>query len=144
MSKKQNIVISCCFFAVALLLAVYGAGFSWRIVILVGAALFLFGVGNEFWKSARAERPFARFQFRIGLNMSEALHDAELYKDELSEAVGTVSKDMAGRSWIVFTWLEPELFYVNTTNQYSSTLEINIDLPAYGDRVSKRTFELSD
>ncbi|RZU35448.1 hypothetical protein [Edaphobacter modestus] len=144
MGKKQNIVIGCCFFAVALLLAVYGAGFSWRAVIVTGGAFFLAGVGHEFWKSAHAPQPFARFQFRIGMNIGEALHDAGLYNDALSEAAGLISKDMPGRGWIVFTWLEPELFYVNTTNHYSSTLEINIDLPAYGDRVSKRTFELSD
>jgi hypothetical protein len=51
---------------------------------------------------------------------------------------------MTGRGWIIFTWLEPELFYINTTNHYSSSLEINIDLPAYGARESKPGMELAD
>jgi len=144
MNKKRNIAISCGFFAIALLIVVYGAGFSWRMVILVGVAFVLYLVGDYFWVVAFAARPFTRFQFRIGLNIGQALHDAGLYGEELSEAVKLISNGMEGRSWITFTWLDPELFYINTTNQYSSTLEISIDLPAHGQRASKRTFELSD
>jgi xanthine/uracil permease len=51
MSKTQNIVISCCFFAVALLLAIYGAGFSWRTAILAGAALFLLASATNFGRA---------------------------------------------------------------------------------------------
>jgi len=51
---------------------------------------------------------------------------------------------MTGRGWVTFTWLEPELFYINTTNYYTSSLEINIDLPAYGARESKHGTELTD
>jgi hypothetical protein len=144
MDKKQNIIVCCCLVAAAMLLAVYGAGFSWRNVIIAGIALWLWSAGEEFWKEAFAPRPFTRLQFRIRLNVGEALQDAGLYGEDLSEAVGLISTGMEGRGWIVFTWLERELFYVNTTNHYSSTLEISIDLPAYGAREKKRTFELSD
>jgi hypothetical protein len=144
MNKKRNIVLACCFFAAALLLIVYGADLSGRTVFVAVTALIVWLIGDYFWKSAFAVRPFTRFQFRIGLNIGQVLHDAGLYDEEISEAVGLIQSGMAGHSWIVFTWLEPELFYINTTNLYSSTLEINIDLPAYGARVNKRTFELSD
>lgn len=140
MNKKLNIVVACCFFAVALVLVVYGAGFSWRSVIVAFAAISLWGVGNSFWKAAFAPRAFIRFQFRIGLNISQALHDAGLYGDELSEASAQISEGIAGHGWIVFTWLEPELFYINTTNLYSSRLDISIGLPSYGARVIEGTF----
>jgi len=145
MTKKQNIVTGCCLFAVSLLLAVYGAGFSWRTVIVAGAALFLWSIGEDVWKAAFTARPFTRLQFRIGIsNIGLALQEAGLYGDELSEAAGLISNGMTGRGWIIFTWLEPELFYVNTTNHYSSKLEISIDLPVYGEREAKHTFELPD
>jgi hypothetical protein len=145
MDKKQNIVIGCCLFAVALLLAVYGADFSWRNVIVAGIALTLWTIGEDFWKTAFKPRPFTRLQFRIGISyIGLALRDAGLYGEELSEAVALVSSGMTGRGWIIFTWLEPELFYINTTNHYSSSLEINIDLPAYGARESKHGMELAD
>jgi hypothetical protein len=145
MNKKRNIAIGCCCFVVALLLAVYGADFSWRNVIVVGIALFLWSVGEDVWKAAFTPRPFTRLQFRIGIShIGLALQEAGLYGDELSEAVGVIVKGMTGRGWIIFTWLEPELFYVNTTNQYSSKLEIDIDLPMYGAREPKHSGELSD
>jgi hypothetical protein len=143
MDKKRTIVIACiacCFFAGALLLIVYGAGFSWSSVILALAAISLWGVGNNFWKTAFPTRAFIRFQFRIVLNISQALHDAGLYGDELSEASALISEGLAGHGSIVFTWLEPELFYINTTNLYSSRLDIHFDLPAYGARANEPTF----
>ncbi len=69
---------------------------------------------------------------------------AGLYDDELAAATEAIAKGMTGNGWITFTWLESELFYVNTTNQFGAQLEFSIDLPAYGSRQPQRALELSD
>ncbi len=97
------------------------------------------------FKAAYTKPPFHRYQFRLGIgHIGLALRDADLYGEELSEAASLICSGMTGRGWVTFTWLEPELFYINTTNYYTSSLEINIDLPAYGARESKHGTELTD
>jgi hypothetical protein len=40
----------------------------------------------------------------------------------LAEAAGAISEGMTGKGGIIFTWLEPEFFYVNTTLQLLRSL----------------------
>ena len=68
MNKKQRIALGGCLFAVALLLVVYGAGFSWPRVLVVALAVFIWKAGEEIWKAAFAKPAFNRIQFRIGLH----------------------------------------------------------------------------
>jgi hypothetical protein len=144
MNNKRGIGISICLFALALVLAVLGAGFSWRQVFLGGLAIFMWGLGAEIWKTAFATPGFTRIQFRIGLEIGKALHDAGLYADELPQASSIISEKLIGNGWIIFTWLESELFFLNTINRYSSTLDFSIDLPMVGIRQPERRYELTD
>jgi hypothetical protein len=145
MTKKRDTLISCCLFAVALLLAVYGGGFSWRNVIVASVALMLLTAGGNLWNAAFAPQPFTRYQFRIQIShLGLALKDAGLYDGEIPEAVEHIYKGMSGHGSVIFTWLESELFFVNTTNHYSSRLEITMDLPAYRAREAAHRSQLAD
>ena len=145
MTKKQRITASVSLFSVAVLTAVYGAGFSWRAVLLGGLAILIWQYGDEVWRAAFAKPAFTRIQFRFGLNfLANALQDAGIYLDELPEAAQALSDGLKGRGWIIFTWLEPELFYLDTENHFSSTLELSIDLASFGSRMPERVFQLSD
>jgi hypothetical protein len=146
MNKKSKILIACSFlaFAFALVVAVYG--FSWRNVLVAGVVLTLWNTGEKLWGLAFRPPPFRRWQFRIALSdLASALKDAGLYDDDELEAAASLSyKEMLGRGFIIFTWMEPELFFINTTNLYSSHLEISIDLPGYRERAPTREFQLAD
>jgi hypothetical protein len=96
------------------------------------------------FEAAFAKPAFRRYQFSIGINFATALKSAGLYSEELDEASKAIGNEMPGKGWIVFTWLEPELWYVNTSNLFSSPLELHIDLPAFGTRQPQRPPELSD
>jgi len=94
---------------------------------------------------APAAKPFKRFQFRLGLDhFSHVLEAAGLYPGELTEVSSSICGGMDGKGWVVFTWLEPQLFFVNTTNLFTSKLEVEIDLPAMGSRMPRRKSQLSD
>ena len=67
MEKKRQIAIALGAFGGALLIAVYGAGFSWQQVLIGAIALFLWMVGEEFWNRAFARQPSNRIQFKIEL-----------------------------------------------------------------------------
>lgn len=96
-------------------------------------------------------RPPTPSQLSAGINSVSAsnilamrFRRSGLYGDELAEATVAVCEGMTRKGWIVFTWLEPELFYIKTTNQFSSQLELTIDLPTFGSRAPEREFQLSD
>lgn len=145
MTKKRRLTFSVCIYVAALLVAVYGAGFSWRQALIGGVALLIWQSADEMFKAAYAKPPFTRFQFRLGIeHLGRALVAAGLYGDELEAAAGAIYAGMTGKGWIIFTWLEPDLFYVNTTDRFSSTLEVSIDLPAFGARLPEREFQLAD
>lgn len=135
-----------CLLLLAALVAVYGGNFSWRQVLIGGFALLICQFAEEQFKAAVLAPPFVRFQFRFDLHyLGRAIKEAGIYgDDEFKEAMPAIFAEMPGHGSIVVTWLERELFYVNTTNHYSSTMELSISLPSYGTRENKRTFELSD
>jgi hypothetical protein len=54
MEKKRQITVA---LGGALLVAVYGADFSWRQVLIDAVALFLWMVGEKFWNRAFARQP---------------------------------------------------------------------------------------
>jgi hypothetical protein len=145
MPKMKRLFWSGFLFVVAALVAVYGADFTWRQVLVGGIAMMVFHYADEqFGVAFTNNRPFTRYQFAISVtNLGGALQAAGLYKDELP-AMSSLYESMSGKGGMVFTWLESELFFINTTNQFESHLEFFIDVPAQGSRKSERGFELSD
>lgn len=145
MTKKQRLTISGCLYLAAILIAVYGAGFSWRLTLIGGLAILVWQLADEQFKAAYTPAPFRRLQFRLAIDqIGLALAAAGLYRDELAEATQSITAAMTGNGWIIFTWLEYGLFYVNTTNHFCSMLQASIDLPPFGERMSKPNFKLPD
>jgi hypothetical protein len=147
MEKKRKFAIALGAFGGALLIAVYGAGFSWRQVLIGAIALFLWEVGKEIWTRIFARQPFRRFQFRIDLpDLGRVVVEAGIYTLEELEggALDTFYQELSGKGRIIFTWLEPELFYINATSAFSSTLEFSISLPAVGKRAEPLRTRLAD
>ena len=145
MPKLKRLLWSGFLFFVVALVAVYGADFTWRQVLVGGLAMLIFHYADEqFGAAFTNNRPFIRYQFAISVtNLGGALQAAGLYTDELP-AMPSIYEGMSGKGGMVFTWLEPELFFINTTNQFESHLEFFIDVPADGSRKSERPLELSD
>jgi hypothetical protein len=144
MKKKRGIIIGLSLFAFAFAVAILGAGFSWRQVLLGSLALFIWELGSEIWKATFADPGFTRIQFRIGLVIGKALYDAGLYADDSSDSLSKIAEKMPDGGWITFTWLEPDFFFINTANRYSSTLEFSVDLPMIGTRQNQARYELTD
>ena len=108
-----------------------------------GIVLLILQFADDQFKAAFTGRPFIKYQFQIALsNLAAALQAAGLYEDE-PEAIAAIYESMTGKGYITFTWLEPELFYVHTTDQFKTGLEFSIDLPPFGTRKPER-YELSD
>lgn len=145
MTKLKRLAWSGFLFCVAALVAVYGADFTWRQVLVGGVAMLVFHYADEqFGRAFTDNRSFTRYQFAISItNLGAALQAAGLYTDELP-AMPSIYAGMSGKGGIVFTWLESQLFFINTTNQFESHLEFFIDVPAHGSRNSERSLELSD
>jgi len=143
---KRPVVLALCMYLGAALVLVYGAGFSWRQLVFGFVAIFLCSLGNEFWKRASAPQPFKRIQFRIELShLGRALERAGIYPEEEIESTAyRVEKEITGKGRIIFTWLEPSLFYINTTNFFCSTLDLNLSVPSFGERAEKLRSHLPD
>ena len=139
MRKVKRLAWSGFLFFVAALVAVYGADFTWRQVLVGGLAMWVFHYADEqFGRAFTDNRPFTRYQFAISItNLGAALQAAGLYKDELP-AMPSIYASMSGEGGMVFTWLEPQLLFIDTTNQFESHLEFFIDLPAHGSRKLER------
>jgi hypothetical protein len=143
--NKRGIIIACSLFALAVCIGVYAAGFTWRQVVFGMLAAFTWQIGEGVWKTTFPPAAFRRMQFRVELDYLElALQRAGLYEAEQAQAASVLSDGIPGKGRITFTWLERELFFVNTTNHYSSRLEFSIDLPSFGTRAPKHGMELSD
>ncbi len=113
--------------------------------MLASVALMLLTAGGNLWNAAFAPQPFTRYQFRIQIShLGLALQDAGLYDGEIPEVVEHIYKGMTGYGLVVLTWLESKLFFVNTTNHYSSRLEITADLLAYRAREAAYRSQLAD
>jgi hypothetical protein len=146
MKRKRPIALALCIYLGAALVLVYGAGFSWRQLLFGFVAIFLCSLGNEFWNRASASQPFNRIQFRLELShLGRAVEEAGIYSEEEVEgAAYWICKEITGNGRIVFTWLEPSLFYINTTDFFCSTLSLNLRVPSFGERAEKLLPHLPD
>jgi hypothetical protein len=144
--KKRPIALAFCMYLGAALVLVYGAGFSWRQLLFGFVAIFLCSLGNELWSRAFSSQPFNRIQFRIELShLGRAVEKAGIYPEgEIESTEYKISKEITGNGRIVFTWLEPSLFYINTTNFFCSTLSLNLSVPPFCERAEKLRSHLPD
>jgi hypothetical protein len=135
----------------ALVVARYGAGFTWR-QVLVGYLVYgIWDAGSELLQRAKQKAKFQRVQFRIGLtHLGQALVDAGIYseeevkqdKDALWESLGAYSS-----GYITFTWLQQDLFFMNTASCFAELAELTISLKPFGRRaleVGKPSHRLPD
>lgn len=132
----------------ALLIAKYAAGFTWRQVLIGVIALAAWHSGAELLRHSEKTRKFQRVQFRIGLtHFGQALVDAGIYsEDEVKQNNDTLSESLGAYSsgYISFTWLEPNLFFMNTASHFAEFAEITIYLKPFGDRTLKIGKSLPD
>jgi len=140
----------------ALLVAKYGAGFTWRQVLVGWLAMAIWNSGSALQRYDEKKRKFQRVQFRIGLtHFRQALIDADIYTDDELNADEKIVLESLGRlssGYLTFTWLEHGLFFMNDLNCFSREAEATIYLKSFGNRREKLTsrfpggldFELQD
>ena len=125
----------------ALVVARYGAGFTWR-QVLVGYLVYgIWDAGSELLQRAKQKAKFQRVQFRIGLtHLGQALVDAGIYtEDEIKQNNGALWDSLGPYSsgYITFTWLEQDLFFMNTASVFSEFAELTISLKPFGRRADE-------
>jgi len=125
----------------ALVVAKYGAGFTWRQVLVGLLVIGIWNSGTELLRHDDRKRKFQRVQFRIGLtHLGQALVDAGIYSEgEVKQNSGALW-DCVGRCScynITFTWLEQKLFFLNESSRFSEFAELSIGLKPFGDRALK-------
>ena len=143
--KKWFRLYGNCLGALALVVAKYGAGLTWR-QVFVGLLVYgLWQSGSEFHQRIAKKQDFQRIQFRISLvHLGQALIDAGIYsEDEVKQNSGALW-DCVGRSncyCITFTWMEQDLFLLNDENRFESRnsrfRKSVIHLKPFGDRALK-------
>ena len=130
--NQKAVAFAGCFFVGAIVLAVYGAGFTWRQVLVGSLALLGYEIGTSLWKAAFPEPKFSRIRFRIEINdLPHALVDSGIYTEEyvlenwkaISESLGQYS----GRV-LQFTWLEKNLFFMNIGSFFAEKPEFAIEI----------------
>ncbi len=128
-----------------MLLAVYGAGFSWRQLLVGAVAGTILYFAMQAFRDAFPKREFSRIQFKIDLTwIGQALLDANICGEEdLAESAGAVFESLPGGR-ITFTWLGPGLYYMNVVNVFTARPELLIRLKAYGDRAKALEHSLTD
>jgi hypothetical protein len=139
--EKRRVATAVGAWSVAVLLAVFGAGFNLRQIIVAGIAVSVWVFGTHAWKEAFSRGPFHRFQFRIDLHhLGQAFLDAGIYTPAGLPSMDDIRDSMTGKGRIVFTWLESGLVYLNTQNGFDSELEFNVYLRTFrnGEEVSNR------
>lgn len=127
-------------FILALLLVKYGAGFTWRQVLYFWLAACIWTIGSALSRHVNKPPKFKRIQFRIGItDLGQALIDAGINTAEeieqnnaLSESLGTYSS-----GYITFTWLEPELYFMNDSSRFAESPELSISLKPFGERAKQ-------
>jgi len=129
----------------ALLIAKYGAGFSWR-QVLVGYLVYgIWQAGSDLLQCPCQKTEFQRVQFRIELTyLGQALIDAGIYsEDEVKQNSGAL-RDCVGRCNcynITFTWMEQDLFFLNDENRFESRnlhyIKSVMHLKPFGNRALK-------
>jgi len=125
----------------ALLIAKYAAGFTWRQILMGVVAFAVWHSGAQLLRHSEKQRKFQRVHFRIGLtHFGQALIDAGIYSEDdvkqnnraLSESLGAYSS-----GYLTFTWLQQDLFFMNTASHFAEFAEITIYLKPFGDRAEK-------
>ena len=94
---------------------------------------------EEFVSIAFAAPAFHRIQFRIDFwKLDKAMTELAIYsEEELLQAVAYIRAGMTGNGSIFLTWLETDLWYMNTVNTFGARPEMSISLPAFGEREQK-------
>lgn len=122
----------------ALGVAKYGAGFTWRQVLVGLLVVGIWNSGLGLLNHDEKKRRFQRVQFRIGLtHFGQALIDAGIYSEEEIKQVSSALWDSLGKyssGYITFTWLQQDLFFMNTSSIFSSVAELSIGLIPFGSR----------
>ena len=135
--SKRSVLFGSCLFALSLLLAVYAAGFGWRQVAFGLLAVYAWVFGVDLLNAARDPKRFIRVQFRIGIRgLAKALVDGGIYSEEeiaeySNEIWATLGEYSDGH--IEFTWLQPDLFFMQKVNVFAAYPELTIGLIPLGD-----------
>ncbi len=155
-NKFSRTLLAVALYILSLFVARYGAGFSWKQVLVVLLVIAIWHGGSEYLYGNEKRRKFQRIQFRISLtHFGQALIDAGIYTDDelktdekmVWDSLGTLSN-----GYLTFTWLELGLFFMNDLNCFSEEAEATIYLKSFGNRKEKLTsrfpggpdFELQD
>jgi hypothetical protein len=139
-----------CLCILVLIVAKYGAGLTWRQVLVGLLGIGIWSSGIELLRHDERKRKFQRVQFRIGLtHLGQALVDAGIYtEDEIKQNNGALWDSLGPYSsgYITFTWLEQDLFFMNTASVFSEFAELTISLKPLGRRAeqSGNRLQLSD
>jgi hypothetical protein len=135
-------------FILAIVIAKFGAGFTWRQVLVGCVAGVLWHEGSKLLLRAQSKPKFRRIQFRIGLtHFPQALVNADLYTEDEVRQNDSALWNALGRyssGYINFTWLQQDLFFMNTASFFSVTAELTLGLKAFGARASKIRGQLPD
>jgi hypothetical protein len=125
-------------YVLAIVVAKYAAGFTWRQVLVGWLVISICNAGSELLHVAEQKPKFQRIQFRIGLtDLGRALIDAGIYsEDEVKQNNSALLESLGPYSsgYITFTWLQQDLFFMNTASVFSEFAELTINLKPFGDR----------
>jgi hypothetical protein len=130
-----------CLIVLAIVVAKYGLGLTWRQFLIGWLVLGIFQTGIRLQQSLGRKPTFQRVQFRICLtHLGQALVDAGIYnEDEVKQNSGALW-DCVGRCncySITFTWLEQKLFFLNESSRFWEIAELCISHKTIGDRALK-------
>ncbi len=129
-NSRIGIGLGSCALVAATLLAVYGVGVSWRQVITCAVVVSLVWFANECRKEAFPAYKHQRIQFSVAFtNIRQALIDSGVF-DEAQAKENEAAISSLGTPCICWTWLEEDLFYVQTgpRGYFTSKPELYIDL----------------
>ncbi len=91
-----------CLCILALVVAKYGAGLTWRQVLVGLLVIGIWNSGSELLRHDEKKRKFQRIQFRIGLtHLGQALVDAGICsEDEVKQDNGALWDSLGPYSWL--------------------------------------------
>ena len=130
-----------CLCILALVVAKYGAGFTWGQVLGGALVVGIWNLGLELLRHDERKRRFQRIQFRIGLtHLGQALVDPGIYSEhEVKQNNGALWDSLGSYSsgYITFTWLQQDLFFMNTASVFSEFAALTISLKPFGKRAEE-------
>jgi hypothetical protein len=125
----------------ALIVVKYGAGLTWRQVLVGLLGIWIWSSGIELLGHEEKKRKFQRVQFRISLiHLGQALVDAGISSEDEIKQNNEALWDSLGpysSGYITFTWLEQDLFFMNTGSVFSEFAELTISLKPFGRRADE-------